>query len=96
MQLSQKFPRAWLGTLALFHLSDMEWLGEGGEVDGYTRLDLKVAKGFELGKADAELSLIAQNLLDDEYYEFREEGYSGRDGNLFERRVYVQFALRWP
>jgi iron complex outermembrane receptor protein len=96
MQLSQKFPRAWQGTLALFHLSDMKWLGEGGDVDGYTRLDLKVAKGFELGKADAELSLIAQNLLDDGYYEFRKEGYSGRDGNLFERRVYLQFALRWP
>ncbi len=95
LQLSQKFPKDWLTTLALFHVSDMEWLGEGSNVDGYTRLDLKVSKGFGFGKADAELSLIAQNLLDNEYYEFR-EGDEDRPGNLAERRVFLQLAVRWP
>ncbi len=41
LQLSRKLRPGWQGTLAVFHLSDMRWLGEGGAVDAYTRLDAK-------------------------------------------------------
>ena len=98
LQLNRKFAHDWSGTLALFHVGGMHWLGEGRYVDAYTRLDLKVAKGFRLGGADAEVALIVQNLTDDPYYEFRPnaEDVDAKPGNLFERRAFLQLRLQLP
>lgn len=96
LQVSRSFPRNWQGTLSLFHVGEMRWLGEGGQVDAYTRLDAKVAKSVKLGNAEAELSVILQNLTGDDYYEFRPDYVYEKPGNLFERRVFFQMSVQWP
>lgn len=96
LQLSRSLARGWSGTLALFHVSDMRWLGEGGEVDGYTRLDAKVSKAMSVGGAKIDLALIGQNLTNDEYFEFRPDFVFEKPGNRFDRRVFVQLSVYWP
>jgi outer membrane receptor protein involved in Fe transport len=96
LQLSRNLAGGWSGTLALFHVSDMRWLGEGGEVDGYTRLDAKVSKAMSVGEARIDLALIGQNLMNDEYFEFRPDFVFEKPGNRFDRRVFVQLSVYWP
>jgi len=69
----------------------MRWRGEGSEVDDYARLDLKLARNFQAGKSRGQLAFIVHNLTGAEYNEFRVPG--GREGNLFDRRAYVQLSL---
>jgi len=96
LQLSRKFSQGWAGTLALYRVSDMRWLGEGGSVDAYTRLDAKIAKRFVVGGADAEIALIVQNLTGETYFEFRPDYVYEKPGNRFERRGFLQLSVLWP
>ena len=96
LQVSHEFTPAWSGTLAAFHVSDMRWQGEGGPVDGYTRLDLKVARQFKVDRTQGELALIVQNLTDDPYFEFRPDDVYEKSGNVFERRTFLQLRLQAP
>jgi iron complex outermembrane receptor protein len=96
LQLSRRLQQGWLGTLALFHASDMRWLGEGGKVDAYTRLDAKISKSIKLGDTQAALSFIVQNLTNDGYFEFRPNDVFEKAGNLFDRRFFLQVSLQWP
>ncbi len=96
LQASRKFDPGWQGTLALFHVSDMRWLGEGGKVDAYTRLDAKVSKSIKRGDTEVELALIAQNLTNDAYYEFRPDYAYAKPGNVFDRRFFLQLSASLP
>ncbi len=89
--LSHQFDPQWAGSLALYYVDDMRWRGEGSEVDDYARLDLKLARNFQAGKSRGQLAFIVHNLTGAEYNEFRVPG--GREGNLFDRRAYVQLSL---
>ena len=91
--LSHAFGQQWSGSLALYHVDDMRWRGEGSEVEDYTRLDLKLARRFNLGDTRAELALLVHNLANSEYHEFRDPDLSSRDGNVFDRRAYLQLSL---
>lgn len=85
--LSRTFSGDWQVSLAWFHLSDTEWGGDGQFIPGHNRWDMRLAKGFTLGRLRGELALIAQNIADREYSEFRQE-------NVFDRRAFVQLRLR--
>ncbi len=77
----------WRAGVGWFYLSDIDWAGDGQYLRGYNRWDARLGKGFMLGNLRGELTLIAQNLADREYAEFRRE-------NVFDRRVFLQFRLR--
>ena len=83
--LSRVFERDIQASAALYHVSDMCWLGNGDCLDEYTRLDLRLAKGFRWGRNSGEIAFLAHNLLDD-YNEFVKT-------NLFESRYYLQARL---
>lgn len=93
--LSHRFTPQWRASLALYHMDEVRWLGGGSEVDDYTRLDFKLTRDFELGDTGGQVALIAQNLTDDKYSEFRNPGRHDRLGNVFERRVYFQMSLQF-
>ena len=90
---SHRLDNRWLGSLGIYYMDNVRWRGEGSEVDSYTRVDLKLARDFGLGDTEGQLALIVQNLMDDEYHEFRDPEKNARDGNVFDRRVYLQLSL---
>ena len=90
---SHRFDQHWLGSLGLYYMDNVRWRGEGSEVDSYTRVDLKLARDFGFADTEGQLALIVQNLMDDEYHEFRDPDKNARDGNIFDRRVYLQLSL---
>jgi iron complex outermembrane recepter protein len=85
--LSRGFSRDWQASVAWFHLSDIDWAGDGQFIRGYNRWDARLGKGFSPGGVRGSLALIVQNLADREYSEFRRE-------NVFDRRTYLQMKLR--
>jgi outer membrane receptor protein involved in Fe transport len=93
--LSHRFDSRWTGSLAVYHLDEMRWRGEGSEVDDYTRVDLKLAHRLPLGPGRAEVALIVHNLTDEVYNEFRIPEETARDGNFFDRRAYLQLSLEF-
>ena len=92
--LSHRLNPQWSGSLALYHMDEVRWRGEGSEVDGYTRLDLKLAREFAMKGSQAEVALIVHNLTGEDYNEFRVPSTYGREGNVFDRRAYVQLSIQ--
>lgn len=72
-------------SMGIYRISGMEWLGEGDEVPGYTRIDARVAKGFQLLGQDSRVALVVQN-LGDSYQDFFKE-------NEFDTRSYLEFTM---
>ncbi|MBC7944111.1 MAG: TonB-dependent receptor [Burkholderiales bacterium] len=81
----QRFPRDYTGSLGFYRVGAMEWLGDGDAVDGYDRLDLRLAKKFHGARHEAELALTLQGLLGS-YPEAADEQF-------FTRRGFVTFSL---
>lgn len=78
------------------HVSEMEWLGEGDDVDRVARFDAKLSKRFRHSGGDVELSLNVQNLFDDPYWEFTPSfPDAGVVGNLGERRIYGEVRVNF-
>lgn len=73
--------------VAYFYVSDISWGGDGSSLPSYSRWDAKLAQVITVGRLTGKLSLLAQNLLDDEYEEFQ-------NGNIFSRRIYLQFSMQ--
>lgn len=96
LQVSRKFDPGWQASAAVYHMSDMRWLGEGGSVDAYTRIDAKLSKTIGWDDREAQIELIVQNLTGDEYDEFRPDNVFEKSGNVFERRVFLQLSMQWP
>lgn len=81
---SHRFPRQLDASLAWHYTKRMQWL-EWESINAISRLDLRIAKGFRLGKQRAQLALVGQNILGD-HLEFRR-------GNRFDPRVFIQVSL---
>lgn len=84
---SHGFDNGFQASVAFFYLSDMDWGGDGNYLPSYRRWDAKLTKKFLLGGLESSVSILVQNLLDEEYAEFQEE-------NIFDRRTYVQLGVR--
>jgi outer membrane receptor protein involved in Fe transport len=65
--LLKKFGSDWDFSLVYSWVGEMGW--EGEVVDAYTRLDLRLARSFRLGKSRGETSLVIQN-ASDEYEDY--------------------------
>jgi iron complex outermembrane receptor protein len=91
--LSHQFDPRWSGSLAVYHVDDMRWRGEGSEVEGYTRVDLKLSHEFPFAHGRGQVDLIVHDLTNEQYHEFRTPELSSRSGNLFDRRAYLQLSL---
>ncbi len=72
-----------------YSIDRVEWKGEGNYIPPYERYDMRLAKKFKLPSADAEVSLVLQN-IDGRYTEFREESENETDS-----RAYLQFSLKF-
>lgn len=85
--VSHLFPQQWEASLAWYLADETDWYLDGGLVNGCSRLDLRLAKGFRAGRADGMLELILQNLGSD-YEEFTPL-------NRFETRVLLRGGLQF-
>lgn len=74
-------------SAAYFYLSATDWGGDGDSLPSYSRWDAKLAKRFFLGNLESSISLLVQNLMDEQYSEFRDE-------NIFDRRTYLQLGVK--
>lgn len=83
---THRFDHGWSGSVGYYAMSDMDWPNDGDALRSYDRVDLRVAKKWRWSGSDAQIELIVQNLLDDEYKEFRHQ-------NIFERRAYLRFRI---
>ncbi len=87
ISLAKDFPgRLTIGG-SIYHMSKTFWIGDGTEVPGYTRADLRIAKKKRLGRGDASIELIGQNIgaTHQEYHE----------RNRFEPRYYVRVGYKF-
>lgn len=83
---SHRFDEGWAGSVGLYHMSMMNWPNDGDRLEPYDRVDLRIAKKFRMGRGNGEVELIAQNVLDNPYIEFRLD-------NRFERRIYLRLKM---
>jgi iron complex outermembrane recepter protein len=77
----------WEGSLFVQQADDIKWLEDGDFTEGFTRVDVRVARRWKWQGNELEAALVGQNLGDD-YSEFRES-------NIFGRRVYGSFSVAW-
>lgn len=71
--LSRTFDNQIQASTAIYYMDNMEWIG-GDAIDGFTRIDFKVAKKLRMGSNDAEIAFIAHNLFSD-YKEFESKNH---------------------
>lgn len=91
--LSQALADDWQVSAVFNYVSGMTWLSEGNAVPAMRRLDARVSKRLRLPGADLQLSFLAHNLLNHNYWEFQApdgEIY----GNQFERRLYTELVIQ--
>lgn len=94
LMAARDFGDGWRLSGTAYHVSEMEWLGEGHFVDRVARFDAKLSKRFRHPAGDVQISLNVQNLLDDPYWEFTPSfPDDGIAGNLGERRIYAEIRL---
>ncbi|WP_275099323.1 TonB-dependent receptor plug domain-containing protein [Sedimenticola hydrogenitrophicus] len=74
---------------AYYYMDEMDWAGDGDLIDINRRWDIKIAKPFELERADGEIALIFQNIgPDNDFQDFHTE-------NVWGDRVFLQASLNW-
>lgn len=87
--LIHRFSPDWEASAGYYRVGYMLWMGAGDELDGYERVDLRLARRLRLGRGGGELALVVQNALDRPYRDFVEE-------NVSDRRAFVTLALDLP
>jgi len=88
LMASHHFPRNIDTSLTWYHISYMEWLGDGDPTSGYNRLDLHLAKTFSMLESTAKVELLVQNLLDNEYIDTVKY-------NHFGQRLFLNLNLKY-
>lgn len=83
---SKSFPGGWNASFVWYYLSEVAWR-QGDLIRSHDRLDLRLAKDFQVGSTHGKAELIAHNLLNS-YEEFE-------DFNLFETRVFLRISLNF-
>jgi iron complex outermembrane receptor protein len=77
----------WESSLFIQRAGDVKWLADGDFTEGFTRVDVRLARRWKRQGHELEAALVGQNLGDD-YTELR-------DTNIFSRRVYGSFSVAW-
>ncbi|HWI13362.1 MAG TPA: TonB-dependent receptor, partial [Burkholderiales bacterium] len=81
-------PSGLSGTLMAFHQDAVQALGYSEPQRPINRIDARLAQQYRIGRTKAEVALVAQNLLNYSYTDFRHE-------NVFDRRVYATLRLEY-
>ena len=84
--LTHRFNAYWDASLMYYQTSEVAALGDGVPVGLARHADLRVARKFDAGRFQGEVSAVAQNLFDTHYEEFA-------DYNLMRRRAYLNVRL---
>jgi iron complex outermembrane receptor protein len=82
---SKALPHGFEASAAFYRISQMEWLSDGDDIDGYSRVDARIARHWKAGGSRMQLEGIVQNIGGD-YATFRNE-------NIFDTRAYVRFSI---
>ena len=80
-------------SAAYYFVDEMEWPGEGDAIPNYSRLDIKFNKRIALEKAKLDISLIIQNLHNENYDFYHDNDID--EHNIWERRTYLQARLAY-
>ena len=74
---------------AYYYMDKISWAGDGDYTAINRRWDIKLAKRFDLQRADGEVSLVFQNIgPDNNFSDFHDE-------NLWNERVFLEARLNW-
>lgn len=73
-------------STTIHYMDHLEWIG-ADPIENYTRLDVRVAKKFQLGEQTAEIALLGHNLLGD-YEEYDTT-------NIFDTKYFIQAKLNF-
>ncbi len=84
--LTHRFNHQWDASLAYYQISKASLLGDGDPVGLIRKSDLRVARKFENGRWNGEVTMVIENLFNNHYQEFA-------DYNTFERRGRVNVRL---
>jgi len=71
--LDTPLPGGLRAGLGYYYTGDMHWVGLGARQPSQSHFDLRLARAFKLGKGEAQIDLVARNLLNQDYTEFRLE-----------------------
>jgi len=83
---SHDFSGGFSASAGYYQQGDMKALGFSNRQEFSRRVDVRLAQTFKMRRGKGEIALVMQNLLSDEYTEFRAE-------NVFDRRGYVTLTL---
>jgi len=72
-------------STAYYYLDDIDWVGEGNEIQAYHRLDMQLSKSFKGDDISGKLSLVLQN-INNQYTDFQDE-------NIMDQRTYLSAEL---
>lgn len=86
--LSHRFNTLWDTSLTYYQTSQTAQLGDGNFVDSIKRFDLRVARKFNTGRWNGEVSGVVENLFDSNYEEFA-------DYNTLRRRARINLSLEF-
>jgi len=84
--LANTFPGNWRGSLGLYHVTDITWLG--ADRTHYTTADFTLRKQLRVNGAAAEMTFTARDFLG-AYFDYTNDTF-------LERRYYFGLALRLP
>jgi iron complex outermembrane recepter protein len=86
--LTHKLNHNWDASLAYYQTSEVTTLGDGDPVDLIRRCDLRVARKFNGGRWNGEVSGVVENLFNNHYEEFA-------DYNTLKRRARISVSLEF-
>lgn len=84
--LSHRFGNGIEGSVAYYHLSEMEWPSDGTTLPSYDRFDLRAAKSIKINGSEVTGEVLLQNFTGGDYYEFSKY-------NRFEPRSYFRVTV---
>ncbi|MEW7978836.1 MAG: hypothetical protein G8D28_05660 [gamma proteobacterium symbiont of Phacoides pectinatus] len=87
-----RFANGYRLSSALYYTDKMTYSGDGDTVPYAHRWDLKLSKALSLERAEGEISLILQNIGNDDL-DFRI--YTNDIHNRWEPRAFLQLGLTW-
>ncbi len=80
--LTHRFNRQWDASYAYYQTSQNDLLGDGEKVDLIRKSDLRVARKFESGRWNGEVTMMIENLFNDHYEEFAQYNTFNRRGRI--------------
>ena len=88
MLLTHDFSNKLSGSLSYYKVNGMSYLGSGGPVPNYNRVDMKVAYNKRHGDSNIKTELFVQNLLGHQYYDYE---------NAAEhvRQIFIKFTIEF-